>query len=178
MNDKSRYIKITDLPETLPGDVDYFITSASYENRCLLVANEVNNLHPKNVIVCCNMNHHWYNGKNLEYLKILFGDSFSLLELNSKLPSQNNDTLLVKIISIAESNPEHIVIDITTFTHETLLILFRLLYTLLPVRTKVSFIYLEASDYSWNIDNIEEKWLSKGIGEIRSIIGYPGIFNP
>lgn len=108
----------------------------------------------------------------------MFGASFNLLELHSDNPSLNNDTLLIKILSIVAENPKLIVVDITTFTHETLLILFRLLKLILPITTAVKFIYLEASDYSWNIDNVEDKWLSKGIGEIRSIIGYPGLFNP
>ena len=87
-------------------------------------------------------------------------------------------SLLIKIISIARQQPKLIVVDITTFTHETLLMLFRLLKMMLPSTVAVKFVYLEASDYSWNIDKVEDKWLSKGIGEIRSIIGYPGLFNP
>lgn len=177
MNSNSKYITLTSLSESIQGKVDYFITSASYEERCLKVADEINKINPTNSIICCNTAND-YNKQNLTHLQDLFGASFSLLELHSNNPSINNDTLLIKILSIVEEKPKLIVVDITTFTHETLLILFRLLKLILPISTAVKFVYLEASDYSWNIEKVEDKWLSKGIGEIRSIIGYPGLFNP
>jgi hypothetical protein len=177
MKSNSKYITLTSLSENIQGKVDYFITSASYEERCLKVADEIKKINPTNAIVCCNTANS-YNSKNLDYLKALFGNSFSLLELHSNNPSLNNDALLLKVISIKAQNPKLIIVDITTFTHETLLILFRLLKLILSSTTAVKFVYLEASDYSWNIDKVEDKWLSKGIGEIRSIVGYPGLFNP
>lgn len=177
MKSNSKYLELTSLSESIQGKVDYFITSASYEERCLKVADEIKKINPTNSIVCCNTAND-YNKENLAYLKNLFGYTFTLLELQADNPSSNNDNLLVKIISIATQNPKLIVVDITTFTHETLLILFRLLTLILPAATAVKFVYLEASEYSWNIQKDEDKWLSKGIGEIRSIIGYPGLFNP
>ena len=177
MKSNSKYTALTSLSENIQGNVDYFITSASYEERCLKVADEIKKINPTNSIVCCNTSND-YNKVNLEHLKNLFGDTFTLLELQADNPSHNNDTILIKIISIAAQNPKLIVVDITTFTHETLLILFRLLTKILPITTAVKFVYLEASEYSWNIEEVEDKWLSKGIGEIRSIIGYPGLFNP
>lgn len=177
MKSDSKYIALSSLSENFQGIVDYFISSASYEDRCLKVAEEIKKVNPKNAIICCNIAND-YNKKNLTHLQELFGATFNLLELHSANPSLNNDTLLIKILSIAAENPKLIIVDITTFTHETLLILFRLLKLILPVTTIVKFVYLEASDYSWNIDKVEDKWLSKGIGEIRSVIGYPGLFNP
>lgn len=177
MNSKIKYIPLATLSENIQGKIDYFITSASFEERCRKVADEIKKINPTNAIVCCNIGND-YNKENLAYLIDLYDDKFSLLELHSNNPSLNNDTLLIKLLFIAAKNPKLIVVDITTFTHETLLILFRLLKFILPSTTIVKFVYLEASDYSWNIDNVEDKWLSKGIGEIRSIIGYPGLFNP
>lgn len=177
MKSNSKYVPLDSLSETIQGKVDYFITSASYEERCLKVAEKLKGINPTKTIVCCNVANA-YNKENLEYLKQLFGESYSLIKLIADNPTANNDALLSVIITIALENPNLIVVDITTFTHETLLILFRLLKLILPSITNVKFIYLEASAYSWNIENVSEKWLSKGIGEIRSIIGYPGIFNP
>lgn len=177
MKSNSKYVALDSLTENIQGKIDYFITSASYEERCLKVADKINSLNPTKAIVCCNVSNE-YNKENLDYLIKLFGDRHRVLELIPDNPTINNKLLLLQIISIASEKPNQIVIDITTFTHETLLILFRLFKLILPISTNVKFIYFEASDYSWNIENPEEKWLSKGIGEIRSIIGYPGIFNP
>jgi hypothetical protein len=41
----------------------------------------------------------------------------------------------------------------------------------------VTFIYARAADYSIG-DGPGRKWLSKGISEIRSVLGYPGEFAP
>ena len=42
----------------------------------------------------------------------------------------------------------------------------------------VLYAYANAADYSTNEKDINKKWLSKGIGEIRNIIGYSGFMNP
>jgi hypothetical protein len=64
-------------------------------------------------------------------------------------------------------------VDITTFTHEALLILLKLLQLKLKPTDSVTFLYTAALEYSVG-DEEENKWLSKGIGEIRSVLGYPG----
>jgi len=71
---------------------------------------------------------------------------------------------------------ETILLDITTFTHEALLILLKLLTVYCP-STKITCIYVGAKEYSVG-DDISKKWLSKGIDEIRSVLGYPGVFLP
>jgi hypothetical protein len=68
---------------------------------------------------------------------------------------------------------KNILIDISTFTHEALLIILRSVRTLIRPQDQVRFAYVPALEYSvGDIDS--EKWLSKGIREIRSVIGYPG----
>ena len=67
-------------------------------------------------------------------------------------------------------------VDITTFTHEALLILVRLLQS--RVRQKpVTLLYAPADEYSIGLPSAE-KWLSKGITDIRSVLGYPGSSRP
>ena len=38
--------------------------------------------------------------------------------------------------------------------------------------------YIGAKEYSVNEKNEDDKWLSKGIKEIRTVIGYPGFSDP
>ena len=69
------------------------------------------------------------------------------------------------------------IIDISTFTHEMLLILIRIIYNNKERFKKITCIYVGASEYSIG-DPLEMKWLSKGCKDIRSVIGYPGRLIP
>ncbi|MFA4885516.1 MAG: hypothetical protein WC601_07060, partial [Desulfotomaculaceae bacterium] len=61
-------------------------------------------------------------------------------------------------------------------THESLLILLRLLQMRCPT-AKITGAYANASEYSVG-DDVKHKWLSRGIGEIRSVLGFPGNIVP
>ena len=63
-----------------------------------------------------------------------------------------------------------LVIDISTFTHEVLLIFLRILHVSQNYFESILLIYNGAAKY--------EPWLSKGCKEVRNVIGYPGSFNP
>src|SRR5699024_3770044 len=82
------------------------------------------------------------------------------------------------IKSLAKScKLKKVFIDITTFTHETLLILLAIF------REKFSYTnvvcgYVNAKEYSYDCEDQKDKWLSRGIGEIRSVLGYSGVLKP
>lgn len=63
-----------------------------------------------------------------------------------------------------------LVVDISTFTHEALLIFLKILESSRTHFESISLVYNGASEYA--------SWLSKGCKEVRNVIGYPGIFNP
>ena len=76
-----------------------------------------------------------------------------------------------------EAGSMRFVLDITAFTHEALLILFRVCDVALADSSIVDFVYATAKEYSVG-DRPPDKWLSKGISEVRSVMGYPGGFVP
>jgi hypothetical protein len=78
---------------------------------------------------------------------------------------------------IIKEDIENIVIDISTFTHEMLLILLSILYENKNGFKRILYVYMGAKDYSIN-ESLEKKWLSKGCRQIRSVIGYPGNLVP
>jgi len=108
-----------------------------------------------------------------EYLLSRFGLNSSMVPLNREKPLKTADSLQLALASCARELPQTYLVDITTFTHEALLILLRLLQLRLKPADSVTFVYTAASEYSVG-DKEENKWLSKGIGEIRSVLGYPG----
>jgi hypothetical protein len=70
-----------------------------------------------------------------------------------------------------------LVIDITTFTHEALLMLLKLIYDNKKHFIEIYCLYNGAKEYSVG-DSPEHMWLSKGCRDIRNVIGYPGKIFP
>jgi hypothetical protein len=87
------------------------------------------------------------------------------------------DNINKVLTGILEGNKSFsILLDITTFTHEMLLIILRLLQIICS-NADITYVYANATEYdSGNEKN--HKWLSKGIKEIRSVLGYPGNIIP
>ena len=93
-------------------------------------------------------------------------------------PKRTFMELSKSMISLFKGGDKLILLDITTFTHEIVLILFRLINYYKRVSDKVYYIYNCANKYSVNEGTKESKWLTKGVKQIRSIISYPGYFDP
>jgi hypothetical protein len=83
-------------------------------------------------------------------------------------------TNIIKELSLKKIS---LVIDITTFTHEVLAMLLKLLYDNKQYFPSIMCLYNGASDYS-NSKNIalSQMWLTKGCRDVRNIVGYPGRF--
>ncbi len=100
------------------------------------------------------------------------------MKLDSDSPVMTTESLLLSIEDIfIDPSSKRILIDITTFTHEGLLILFKIISIKRRNIDELLIVYVGAKEYSYN-EKEEDKWLSKGIGNIRSVIGYPGLNNP
>ncbi len=170
-------IKIKDL-STLIADlkVDYFFTSASFEERCFSISSEIKDFDFKKVI--------FFNSNELESIiensKLLekrLGAKASREELVTDEPIFNYVKIYNLVKKLGDGSKPNIFIDITTFTHETLLIFIRVLHFHKEDLGKIFVSYLGAEEYSVNEEG-DDKWLSKGIEEIRTVIGYPGFSDP
>ena len=105
-----------------------------------------------------------------------FAGRCSELDVDSDDPVLTTSNM-VETIAARRGSARYVVIDVTTFTHEALLILFRVCDEVLESGTVVDFVYSPAGEYSIG-DEPGEKWLSKGIREVRSVMGFPGGFVP
>lgn len=98
-----------------------------------------------------------------------------------KASKQNPLLLADSLVDIAgKLEPEddgHWVADITTMTHEMLLILIAATDEIVPQWSDLHLIYNIAAAYSGD-DDPEKKWISSGIHHLRSVIGYPGAWSP
>lgn len=99
-----------------------------------------------------------------------------LMDLSN--PTRIADTFAKVIEEIRDNGIERITIDITTFTHESLLILLRILLLHKESFKQIRCLYTGAQDYGGTFVPPEQKWLSKGCKDVRNVVGYPGILRP
>jgi len=98
-------------------------------------------------------------------------------DLDLDNPVKIAETLTQIIEKLEKENSCNLVIDVTTFTHEILLMLIKLIHSNKHIFPKVYCLYNGADGYSVG-DSTEHMWLSKGCREVRNIIGYPGVIRP
>lgn len=173
----SKKINVGTLKKHLNLPFDIFICSASFEERCKVVPDKLSIGKFKHVLICENEDLKDIVSKNSDYLMKRFGSRSVKVQLSTNDPLKGADNLYRELSKLVDHKAKTVLIDITTFTHESLLILLKLLQHFYRKLLKVQFVYLSASDYSVGIPK-KDKWLSKGIGEIRSILGYPGVLLP
>ncbi len=109
-----------------------------------------------------------FNQNSIDKFKELAGDKG--LVLGTKADSIINvaDEILRFLDEYSKSTTS-LVIDITSLSHELLVVLLGILYKM-QIINKTVLLYVSASEYS--------VWLSRGVRSIRSILGFPGMMLP
>ena len=164
---------------------DLLICSASYEDRSISFAYNCPDGKVSYALVCHYQEYNEQVDKNLTSLRSILtakNVQYDEAKLSHIDPIASVDTVILKFHALErDKRLGNVLIDITTFTREMLLILLRVFHDLFP-RTHVSYVYSNAEDYDPQAEDnkttIDQKWLSKGITEIRSVIGYPGNLQP
>lgn len=170
-------ISLSNLRTTLRDPYDLFICSGSYEDRCLSVARNLDTAKIGKSLVLSNNDLLEHIEVNRNKLTTIFGDKGRVVELSTSDPLITADNLRQSINTVLNDGYyESILLDVTSLTHESLMILLRL-FQIHPPKGKVTGVYANASEYSVG-DEVKHKWLSRGIGEVRSILGFPGNISP
>lgn len=137
------------------------ITLAEHLDRCKIIKAFVfRNVHPP-------MDIHNYENFNALCSKLA---PLKTLELDLDYPVDLADKIISVLREIISSGIRNLTVDISTFTHEALLILIKKLYEQQANFQSILFVYNGAAKYA--------KWLSMGCKTIRNVVGYPGRFNP
>lgn len=154
---------------------DILICSASFENRCLAVASSINQNVIDAAIVCRYKGHAMLTEGNNSKLIDLLKNKVTSISLDKDSPLSIYDTLYDVVL---ERHPKSILLDISTFTRETILITLMLLKQDAFKDIDVTLCYVPADRYSASKEEINnEIWLSKGVSEIRTILGYAGSYS-
>jgi hypothetical protein len=169
-------VPLTSLAATLPRDIDVFVCSASFEERCKSIAATLTKRRIPHAFVCENRNSFSAVAANGRYLRSLLGNAKSIM-FDKLDPLYGADSFRGAVGPILAKGRKQVVVDITTFTHESLLIVLRILRDLSSSGHDITLVYNPASEYSIGAP-AAEKWLCKGIREIRTVLGFPGMMVP
>ena len=175
--------QLSELNSALSGaPIDVFICSASFEDRCMSITDNLGTAQIEKSIVAYNANFQSLVQSNLTYLSEKLNERTAQhqtveLALYTSKPIRTADQIAREVGAAVRAGAHRFVIDTTTFTRESLLVLVRFLKQSLKTSDSVQFLYAPAKEYSTG-DEYKNKWLSKGIREVRSVLGYPGDFLP
>ena len=158
--------------------VDLYICSASFENRCLVFTETINKDSINSVAIFYNKDEENCLSKNLQILKQQWDKSAIPIPVSYKDVSDIVDTFGAFFEKNFSSQRGKVLLDCTTFTHEGLLIILKYLNEYKSKYEDLNIIYICAKEYSVNTADVNEKWLTKGIKSIKTVLGYPGISNP
>lgn len=170
--------KLNELVDVLPGGkVDLLICCASFEERSLSIPKAVGVDRAGAAIIAVNETYMGAVREGLTKLETIFSSKSQRLIVSSTDPIKSADNIAQTIGPCLAGPPVRILLDITTFTRESLLILLAYFRRSLRACDKLYLAYAHAADYSIG-DPVESKWLSKGVLDIRSVLAFPGMMVP
>lgn len=171
-------MNISKLCRSVTQKYDLFICFNSFEERCTSIASHIPIDKFAAALILTNEMHLENEEENLQKLTSIFSEKGTVVHLDLSSPLDIADKIIAQL---NENNlalgKKRVFVDITTFTHETLLILFAIFKEKYS-EAEVICGYNNAKEYSSDKKDIESKWLSRGIGKVRSVLGYPGNLKP
>lgn len=174
MFEGKRHLKY--INSALDESYDVFICSASFEDRCITIPKKINKKRFKNVLIVKNLHGSQIVSDNAEIIRRLYSKNSSIVAIDFRDSIKTADAILGEVIGSKKSGQISVLLDITTFTHETLLIVLKVL-SLSKRISKLTCVYCNAAEYCPGIP-IENKWLSRGSKQIHPVLGYSGILLP
>ena len=154
--------------EEIGDSVHLFICSSSYEERCLSIPLQVSRDAIEHAVVLENSDISEV-ATNAERLGNHFGDRVIPVRVKTSEPIASVDEMHARLSEVLSTDAlDKVALDITTFTHEQLLILLGLLRRM--GCATVLCMYSGAAEYMTG----DEQWLSEGIEETRSVLGFSG----
>jgi len=170
---------LTVVPWEMLGPSVALVCCASFESRSLGVARALSSPRISRMLVLKNSPAADQSGIFDSEVRNTFGSRAVFIETQIGHPVKTLDVFRRHVIETVKSHEGITVVDITTFTHEHLLILV-FLFRQFHLLSKVVFAYSGAKEYgrSQSGGNLDNLWLTKGVSQVRSIVGFPGALVP
>ena len=168
-------IDLAALRDECVNPIHVFICCASYEQRCLSVAANLPVESVQTALILENMDLARYVDANAQILRTRFGEKAVPVPIDSTSPLQTADAIHRALVSYPANEATTYLVDVTTFTHEALLILLKLLAINAKNEDSIQIAYASALCYGGDERaKVEDRWLSKGVEEVRTVLGYAG----
>ena len=168
---------LRDITDEYKSQIDLFICGASFEDRCRSIPVALSDKIRGRTVILFNSDFEREIEKNLQLIIEAVGTAVERILVSSNNPVLSYDNIFCSLRQLALKGAQSVVIDITSVTHETLMMLYHVVSQCFTGECKVKYVYATADDYSLGVPK-PKKWLSKGIKEIRSVMGYPGRLVP
>lgn len=159
------------------GLVDLFVCSSGFEERSTKLTSNLDIDKISNSIVFHLNDTYKASQANLQKIQEKF-KKINIVEYPKNNPLEIFDIFYLALRNFNEefgSKELKVVIDVSTFTREILLILIKAISLERYSNFNIFIVYTPNESYFSDEDN---SWMTKGIREIRSIIGYSGLHSP
>lgn len=171
-------VNIDDLNLLNNNQYDFFVAFCGFEKRCLSVVQNISSETIEKGIVFINNEVFSESRENLQAFNDFLGNKAIIKEIDIFNPLEVADSFIDEIVNeCKQSEAPRLLVDITSFTHEALLIFLAICNQFLN-GAQIDYAYSNASIYASENNDCEERWLSRGIKEVRSILGYAGDIKP
>ncbi|OIQ84248.1 hypothetical protein GALL_339390 [mine drainage metagenome] len=168
------------LLENLPAhfvDGDYVLmVGLSFDSRCLTALSYFPRKRAIQIVGISNAGWGSYNKNSITEFVGLVGAAGIIIGNNAASVMDVADELVEFINSVLDCPEKTLVIDITSLSHELLVMLLGMLNSL-QVMNRATLLYVGAAEYSFNAPG-DAVWLSRGVRSIRSVLGFPGTMLP
>lgn len=158
----------TELKNITLSDQSILIQGIGFDQRCLVILEHIDINKFQNIIGVCNIHSQSLGKSNKDNFRIKAGDKGLIIGETSRsmmeLVDEFTKTLHTKNISSVR-----FFLDITAMSHELLVTLIGL-FNAIEILNRTTFLYTSADQYG--------TWLSKGVSQVRSVLGFSGMMYP
>lgn len=169
-------ITLDSLTDYFDADEQILVVGLGFDQRCLSILNHFPLSKTSTIIGVSNANWKAYNTKATSDFLTITGKKGILVGQDTTHILDLGETLFKSMAEAIEKTSSRILIDITSFSHELLSVLIAIIEGLNAIN-RVTLLYVGAKEYSFNTES-GDVWLSRGVRQIRSVLGFPGAMLP
>jgi hypothetical protein len=170
-------LPLNELAREVGEHIDVLFCCASFEERCRSIPDHLDLESVGRVVVFKHSTNDGLTEVNALYIAQRFEGRSRVYDIDISDPLETADGMSAAVAHALTDGATRVLVDITTFTHEGVLMLLNLLARTTTDQQSIQIAYTGAGKYMLG-DNPQDQWLSAGYGEIRSVLGYPGEMLP
>lgn len=169
-------VSLNDLDKTFTASDYVLLTGLGFDGRALEILKRFPKERCSQIVGISNAGWNDFNATGVALFKQLVGEKGIVLGENAENVIAIADAVSSYIKPLLLKQADKFLIDVTAVSHELLAIILGILESL-DALNQVTLLYLGANKYSFNTES-KDIWLSRGVRDIRSVLGFPGMMYP